>query len=409
MLFRSGEETLTFAIDAPKGAKIGDDELAAHLAFGAYLRSYRFDHYRKVGEDEKPTIRNVVVATKAATAAKALWPEVSAVGEGIFIARDLVNEPPNVLYPDEAAKRTLALRKLGVKVDVLGIEEMRKLGMNTLLGVGQGSAFESRMVVMQWNGVPKGKPGRKAKGKADEGPLAFIGKGVCFDSGGLSLKPAASMMGMKGDMAGAAAVVGLMHTLAKRKARVNAGGLIGLVENMPDGNAQRPNDIVKTMSGQTIEVLNTDAEGRLVLADVLTYAAREYAPQAVVDAATLTGAIVIAFGNTATGVMGTDQQVVDELLAAGRRAAEPGWQLPTWADYKDQIKSDVADVKNIGGRGGGSITAAMFLAEFTEGAPWAHLDIAGTAYTEVDLGAFGRGPTGVPVRTFVEFVRGRAR
>ena len=187
-LFVGGEETLTFAIDAPKGAKIGDDELAAHLAFGAYLRSYRFDHYRKVGEDEKPTIRNVVVATKAATAAKALWPEVSAVGEGIFIARDLVNEPPNVLYPDEAAKRTLTLRKLGVKVDVLGIEEMRKLGMNTLLGVGQGSAFESRMVVMQWNGAPQGKPGRKAKGKADEGPLAFIGKGVCFDSGGLSLK-----------------------------------------------------------------------------------------------------------------------------------------------------------------------------------------------------------------------------
>jgi leucyl aminopeptidase len=214
---------------------------------------------------------------------------------------------------------------------------------------------------------------------------------------------------MKFDMSGAAGVIGAMEAIARMKLAVNVVGLVGSTTNMPSGTAMNPGDVVKALNGKTIEIINTDAEGRLVLADLLTFAAREYKPAAIVDAATLTGAIVIALGNTATGVMGTDQQVVDEVLAAAKRGGEPGWQLPTWPEYREQLKSDIADFKNIGGRGGGSITAAMFLAEFTEGAPWAHLDIAGTAYTEVDLVALGRGPTGVPVRTFVEFVRGRAR
>ena len=370
-LLGSGEEAITFAINAPKKAKIAGADLAAHLALGAMLRSYRFDHYRKVKDDEKPTIKKVVIATADASAAKRVWAGLSAVGEGIFLARDLVNEPANVLYPDEFAKRTQTLKKLGLKVEVLDVPAMRKLGMNALLGVGQGSAHESRMVVMSWNG-----------GKAKEAPLAFIGKGVCFDSGGLSLKPANSMMGMKGDMGGAAAVVGLMHALAKRKARVNAVGLIGLVENMPDGKAQRPNDIVRTMSGQTIEILNTDAEGRLVLADVLWYAQDRFKPKFMVNLATLTGAIMVALGAEHAGLFSNNDELSERLTKAGLAEGEPLWRLPLGDGYDRMVKSKIADMKNIGGPHAGSITAAQILQRFVNKVPWAHLDIAGVAWQD---------------------------
>jgi leucyl aminopeptidase len=375
-LLTGGEQSLTFAIDRPKNAKIAEADLAAHLAFGALLRSYRFDHYRKVNDDEKPTLKKVIVLTPEPGPSRQAWADLAAVGEGIFLARDLVNEPANILYPDEFAKRTTGLRKLGVKVEVLEVPAMKKLGMNALLGVGQGSAHDSRMVVMQWNG------GRKTGAATDKAPLAFIGKGVCFDSGGLSLKPAAGMMGMKGDMGGAAAVVGLMHALAKRKAQVNAVGLIGLVENMPDGNAQRPNDIVKTMSGQTIEILNTDAEGRLVLADVLWYAQSRFKPHFMVNLATLTGAILVALGSEHAGLFSNNDELSERLTKAGLVEGEPVWRLPLGDAYDRLVKSKIADMKNIGGPHAGSITAAQILQRFVNKVPWAHLDIAGVAWQD---------------------------
>jgi len=377
-LLASGEVTLTFALDLPKRAKVSEAEFAVHVATGVYLRSYRFDHYRKVGDDEKVTLKDVIVATKTVPAARKLWADALAVCEGIFIARDLVNEPPNVLHPEEVAKRSQALKKLGVKVEVFDVAAMKKLEMNALLGVGQGSAFESRMVVMQWNGAPK----RAAKGKEAAGPLAFIGKGVCFDSGGLSLKTGAGMMGMKGDMAGAAAVVGLMHALATRKAKVDAVGLIGLVENMPDGKAQRPNDIVKTMSGQTIEILNTDAEGRLVLADVLWYAQSRFKPRFMINLATLTGAILVALGTEHAGLFSNNDDLSKELARAGTKEHELVWRLPLSDAYDRLVKSKIADMKNIGGPNAGSITAAQILQRFVNKVPWAHLDIAGVAWQD---------------------------
>jgi leucyl aminopeptidase len=375
-LLVGGEETLTFSVERPKRTKLSEAELAAHLAFGAMLRSYRFDHYRKVGEDEQPTVKKIVVATPSPVEAKKLWRSLSAIAEGIFLARDLVNEPANVLYPEEFAKRAQTLRKLGVKVETLDVPAMRKLGMNTLLGVGQGSEHEPRLVVMQWNGASSGRT------KAKAAPLAFIGKGVCFDSGGLSLKPANSMVGMKGDMGGAAAVVGLMHALAMRKARVDAVGLIGVVENMPDGKAQRPNDIVKTMSGQTIEILNTDAEGRLVLADVLWYAQSRFKPQFMIDLATLTGAILIALGSEHAGLFSNNDELAGNLTKSGVKEGEPVWRLPLGDAYDRLVKSKIADMKNIGGPHAGSITAAQILQRFVNKVPWAHLDIAGVAWQD---------------------------
>ncbi len=371
-LLASGEKKLTFAIDVPKGAKLSAAALAAHLAFGAMLCSYRFDLYRQVKSDEQPSLKELVIETKSAAAARKLWGEMSVLAEGIFLARDLVNEPANVLYPDEFAKRVKVLSKLGLKVDVLGVPEMKKLGMNALLGVGQGSAHDSRLVVMQWNGA------RKAQ------PIAFVGKGVCFDTGGISLKQPAPMMGMKGDMAGAAAVVGLMRTLAARKARVNAVGVIGLVENMPDAKAQRPNDIVKSMSGQTIEVLNTDAEGRLVLSDALWYTQSRFKPKFMINLATLTGAILIALGTENAGLFSNNDELSSRLIAAGRAEGEPVWRLPLGEAYDRAIKSKIADMKNIGGPYAGSITAAQFLKRFVNGVPWAHLDIAGVAWQDAE-------------------------
>jgi len=348
-------------------------EQAADLAQGARLRAYAFDRYKtkRKDDDKPPAARNLTVAVGDVTAARNAFGPRAAISAGVLLARDLVNEPANVLYPEEFARRAAALKKLRVAVEVLDVKAIKKLGMNALLGVGQGSQRQSRVVVMRWNG-----------GKAGEAPVAFIGKGVCFDTGGISIKPAASMEDMKGDMAGAACVVGLMHALAARKARVNAVGVIGLVENMPDGNAQRPGDIVKSMSGQTIEIINTDAEGRLVLADVTWYAAQRFKPKFMVDLATLTGAIVVALGQEYAGMFSNNDQLAERLTKAGLETGELVWRMPLAPEYDKMIDSKFADMKNTGGsRWGGAITAAQFIKRFVDDKiPWAHLDIAGTGF-----------------------------
>ena len=345
---------------------------AADLAQGMRLRAYAFDRYKtkRKEEDRRANVKVSIAVSDAGAARNAFAPR-AAVADGVDMARDLVNEPANVLYPEEFARRAGALKKAGVAVEVLNLAAMKKLGMNALLGVGQGSARESRVVVMRWNGGRKG-----------EAPVAFIGKGVCFDTGGISIKPAAGMEDMKGDMAGAACVVGLMQALAARKAKVNAVGVIGLVENMPDGNAQRPGDIVKSMSGQTIEVINTDAEGRLVLADVLWYAAKQFKPKFMIDLATLTGAIVVALGHEHAGLFSNDERLAERLIKAGQDTGELVWRMPLAPEYDKLIDSRFADVKNTGnGRWAGAITAAQFLQRFVaDKTPWAHLDIAGTGF-----------------------------
>ena len=342
----------------------------AELALGARLRAYTFDLYktkRKNDEEQRPKkIELNFACANPASAAKS-WTRRAALADGVVLARDLVNEPGNVLYPGEFARRAAALSKLGVVVEVLDTAAMRKLGMGALLGVGQGSAHEARLVVMRWNG-----------GKRGADPVGFIGKGVCFDSGGISIKPAQNMEDMKGDMAGAACVVGLMHTLAARKAKVNAVGAIGLVENMPDGKAQRPGDIVKTMSGQTIEIINTDAEGRLVLADVLHYVNKRFKPKIMINLATLTGAIIVALGQEYAGLFSNDDKLAERLTKAGEATGERVWRMPLGTEYDKMIDSKFADMKNTGGRSGGAITAAQLLQRFVDKTPWAHLDIAGT-------------------------------
>jgi leucyl aminopeptidase len=345
-------------------------ERAADLALGVQLRAYAFERYktkRKEEEEKSAKVRVKISVARVAAAENAFVPR-AAVANGVVIARDLVNEPANVLYPEEFARRAGGLKKLGVVVDVLDVKEMKKLGMNALLGVGQGSEHESRTVIMRWNG-----------GKRGAAPIAFVGKGVCFDTGGISIKPAANMEDMKGDMAGAACVVGLMHALAARKAKVNAVGAIGVVENMPDGKAQRPGDIVTSMSGQTIEIINTDAEGRLVLSDLLHYVNKRFKPKFMIDLATLTGAIIVALGQEYAGLFANDEKLAERLVKVGSEIGERVWRMPLGPEYDKMIDSKVADMKNTGGRWGGAITAAQLLQRFVDKTPWAHLDIAGTA------------------------------
>lgn len=365
---KAGAAAMTIMAELTTGAMTSEQAVA--IASGLRLRAYKFDRYKtRKKEGEEGTLRaDISLAVGDAAAAKKAFASAGAVVDGVIIARDLVNEPPNVLFPEEFARRASQLRKLGVKIEVLDVKAMQKLGMGALLGVGQGSARPSRTVIMRWDG-----------GKKGEAPVAFVGKGVCFDTGGISIKPAGSMEDMKGDMGGAACVVGLMHALAARKAKVNAVGAIGLVENMPDGNAQRPGDIVTSMSGQTIEIINTDAEGRLVLADVLWYVAKKTKPKFMVDLATLTGAIVVALGTDHAGMFSNNDELAERLLAAGIESGEKVWRLPLGPEYDKLIDSQFADMKNTGGRHGGSITAAQFLQRFVDGTPWAHLDIAGTA------------------------------
>lgn len=358
-------ETVAIVIDEPGATAPAIGELAA----GLRLRHYRFDKYKSARADETAPNLAVVLHVADPAAADAAIANRGAAVEGTLLARDLINEPANVLGPVEFAARAAELRHLGVDVEILEPEALAALGMNSLLCVAQGSDRPARLVVMQWRG-----------GNPDAAPLAFVGKGVVFDTGGISIKPAASMEDMKGDMGGAAAVTGLMLTLATRKAPVNAVGVIGLVENMPSGGAVRPGDIVKAMSGTTIEVINTDAEGRLVLADALWYTQDRFKPRFMINLATLTGAIVVALGHEHAGLFSNNDELAIQLLNAGLNANEKLWRMPLSPGYDKLIESKFADIRNSVGRPAGSITAAQFLQRFVNDVPWAHLDIAGTAF-----------------------------
>ena len=357
----------TVVLELPGKAEVSADA-AADFALGMKLRAYAFDNYRKGDEDTAKAPADIVIAVADAPAARAAWASRAAIAEGVLLARDLVNEPPNILGPVEFADRVKALAKTGLKVEVLTEKEMTKLGMRALLGVAQGSSRPPRLVVMRWNG-----------GKPKDAPLAFVGKGVVFDTGGISIKPAGGMEDMKGDMAGAAAVTGLMSALAQRKAKVNALGVIGVVENMPDGNAQRPGDIVTAMTGKTIEIINTDAEGRLVLADAIAYTEQRFMPKFIIDLATLTGAMIVALGHQIAGMFASDDGLAAALGAAGIASGELVWRMPLGKEYDKAMDSRFADVKNAGGRDAGSITAAHFIKRFVKDTPWVHLDIAGVA------------------------------
>ncbi|MFC3050977.1 leucyl aminopeptidase [Kordiimonas pumila] len=365
-----------------------DGANAAAIAEGALLRSYRFDKYRtKEPAAKKPSLAELVIGTSEAGAAKDVFNARQKVADGVFLTRDLVSEPANILYPESFAKRITELRSLGVDVEVLGEAEMEKLGMGSLLSVGMGSEKESQLVVMRWNG-----------GKSDAQPIAFVGKGVTFDTGGISLKPGEGMDQMKWDMGGAGTVVGLMKALAGRKAKANVVAVVGLVENMPSGNASRPGDVVKSMSGQTIEILNTDAEGRLVLADAIWYTQDRFDPAFIIDLATLTGAIIVSLGHEHAGIFGSDDTLCAQLTAAGSLTGDKVWRMPLHENYDKLINCQTADMKNIGGKGAGSITAAQFLKRFTNDVPWVHIDIAGTVWSDKDMPLAEKGATGYGVR-----------
>ena len=349
------------------------------------FRSYR----TKEGRDKKPTLKTLRMCCQGAGRARAVYAVAAKVADGVFLTRDLVSEPANVIYPETLAAEARKLIRLGVKVEVLGQREMKRLGMGALLGVAQGSAREPRLVVMRWNGA------KRAKGKK---PIAFVGKGVTFDTGGISIKPSGGMEDMKWDMGGAGVVIGLMKALAGRKARVDAVGVVGLVENMPSATAQRPGDIVTTMSGQTIEVINTDAEGRLVLADALWYCKERFDPKFMIDLATLTGAIIISLGNEMAGLFSNDDRLCKRLSAAGAAVHERLWRLPMGEEFDKQIRSEAADMKNVGNRGAGSITAAQLLQRFVGKTPWAHLDIAGVTWSKADKPTVPKGGTAFGVR-----------
>ncbi len=349
---------------------------AALLALGFMLRGYEFKKYKKKKkendeeESELSEIKSVRILTAQPEEAKAHFENLRPVGDGVMLARDLVNEPPNKLGPEEFADRARELTRYGLEVEVLDKARLEEIGMGALLAVGQGSVRPSCVVVLKWNGART--PGAK--------PIALIGKGVVFDTGGISIKPAAGMEDMKGDMAGAAAVMGAMQALAERKAQANVIGFLGLTENMPSGTAQRPSDVVTSLSGQTIEVINTDAEGRLVLADVMWYAQEQFQPSAMVTLATLTGAVIVALGKEHAGLFSNDDTLAQNLTTAGLETGDKVWRLPLDPKYDKQINSKTADMKNVGGRDAGSITAAQFLQRFVkDDTPWAHLDIAGTA------------------------------
>lgn len=381
------------AIDPIEGCKFSALQSAAQIGYGARLRSYRFDKYRtKEKLADKPAIKTLTLHCASSANARREFSQLDKIADGVFFTRNLVSEPANIIYPDTLAKQARTLERQGVKVEVLGEAAMRRLGMGALLGVGQGSERESKLVVMQWNGVGRGRRSRS------NAPVAFVGKGVTFDTGGISIKPAGGMEDMKWDMGGSGVVIGLMKALAGRKAKINAVGVVGLVENMPSGTAQRPGDVVTTMSGQTVEVLNTDAEGRLVLADALWYCKERFKPRFMVNLATLTGAIIISLGDKHAGLFSNNDQLSERLTVAGRAVDELVWRMPLDEAYDKLLNSDIADMKNIGGRGAGSITAAQFLHRFVDKTPWAHLDIAGVTWSKSDSPTVPKGGTAFGVR-----------
>jgi leucyl aminopeptidase len=368
---------------------------AARFAGGAAQRSWRHDVYRtKLPEKSKPTLKSITLLN-APEGSEAAWAPQKALTEGLELTRTLVAEPPNVIYPETFVAKVLAETEgLGLEVTVLGEAEMKELGMGALLGVSQGSARDARLLALKWTGAGAGDPA-----------LALVGKGVTFDTGGISLKPGAGMEDMKWDMGGAGAVVGTMKALALRKAKANVIGVCGLVENMPDGNAIRPGDVLTSMSGQTIEVLNTDAEGRLVLCDALTWVQRTHRPKTIVDLATLTGAMIVSLGNEYGGCFANDDSLADQLLAAGKASGDQLWRFPLADAYNKLIDSPIADMKNVGPRGAGSITAAQFLQRYIDaGVRWAHLDIAGMVWADKPGATWDKGATGYGVRLLDRFV-----
>lgn len=382
-------------------SKTKKEELAAHLAMGMTLAAYSFDKYKSKKPDHKETeLKKITIVTEKAKEATTLFNTYSAIVDGVYLARDLVNEPPNTLYPVSYVQRIKdELKPLGVEIEVLDEKKMAKLGFGALLAVGQGSARESQTVIMRWNGVATSK---------SKAPIAFVGKGVTFDTGGISLKPGAEMDLMKMDMGGSAAVVGTMKALAGRKAKVNAIGIVGLVENMPSSNAYRPGDIITSHAGKTIEVLNTDAEGRLVLADILTYIQQTYKPKVVIDLATLTGAIMVALGFEYCGAFSNDDNLWKQVEKSSANTGEKFWRMPLDEAYKKEMESEVADLKNLGslGRYGGACSAAGFLQHFIEdGTQWMHIDIAGTAWWKSDKPTTPKGGTGFGVRVLDDLVK----
>ncbi|MCF8473660.1 MAG: leucyl aminopeptidase [Emcibacter sp.] len=395
-LISSGDESISVAADSLAKSEISHEEFAAHLGLGLRLRRYRFDKYfTKQEESKKPSVIYVSIMSSVAAKAQKIFDDMAAVAAGVEFARDLVTEPGNVIYPESYAEKIKELSSLGIDVEILDEDDMEELGMGALIGVGQGSACESYIVIMRWNG---------SKNK-DEAPVAFVGKGVTFDTGGISLKPGAGMEDMKFDMGGSAAVVGAMHALAGRKACVNAIGIVGIVENMPSSTAQRPGDVVTSMSGQTIEVINTDAEGRLVLCDALWYTQDRFKPKFMIDLATLTGAMMIALGQEYAGIFSNNDTLCDYLVKAGKDVDELVWRMPLSKGYDKLIDSKIADMKNIGGKYAGSITAAQFLQRFVNDVPWVHIDIAGTAWNTEASDVADGGATGYGVRLLDQLVR----
>ncbi|NUS99456.1 MAG: leucyl aminopeptidase [Sphingomonas sp.] len=373
-----------------------DADAAARVALAAALRAWRYDRYRtKLKDKQKPTLKELVIVGAPAEAADLWKKRWLPVYDGVCFTRELVTEPANIIYPETFVERVqAAVKGIGLEIEVLDGAAMKKLGMGALLGVAQGSVRDPRLLIFRWNG-----------GKDGEAPIAFVGKGVTFDTGGISIKPAAGMEAMKWDMGGAGAVSGAMIALAKRKAKANIVGICGLVENMPDGNAQRPGDVVTSMSGQTIEVINTDAEGRLVLADAITYVQRKFSPKIVIDLATLTGAIVISLGHEFGGLFTTDDDLANQLLGASQASGDKLWRQPMAESFDKLIDSPIADMKNVGPREGGSITAAQFISRFVEnGTRWAHLDIAGMAWSDKANNTYDKGATGFGVRLIDRFV-----
>ena len=367
---------------------------AVDMAEGALLKSYRFDKYRtKEPDSKKPKLKELTFAGTSADDSSQFAAREKVV-DGVTFTKNLVSEPGNILYPESFVDEIRTLNRLGVEIDVLGEAEMEELGMGSLLSVGQGSARESQLAIMKWMGADD----------KDAQPISFVGKGVTFDTGGISLKPGEGMEQMKWDMGGAGTVVGLMKALAGRKAKVNVIGIVGLVENMPSSTATRPGDVVESMSGQTIEILNTDAEGRLVLADAIWYCQETYKPEFIIDLATLTGAMIISLGHEYAGIFSDSDGLSDKLYKAGQDTGDKVWRMPIHENYDKMINTPTADVKNLSGRAAGSITAAQFLKRFTNDVPWVHIDIAGTVWSDKDLPLSDKGGTGFGVRLLDRFV-----
>ena len=386
----AGHAAVTVVVDSVKGSRLSPGQIAAHIALGARLRNYRFDKYKtKDKPEQKLSLTQLTVVLAGPAEARKVYAQLEPTVDAVFMTRDLVSEPANVLFPGEFARRAKELTKLGVKVEILGEAELKKLGMNVLVAVGQGSERESQLLVMRWMNGPK-----------DQKPVALIGKGVTFDTGGISLKPAGGMEDMKWDMGGAGAVTGAMRLLAGRKAKANVVGVCALVENLPDGTATRPGDVVTSMSGQTVEIINTDAEGRLILCDAMWYAQEKFKPQAMVELSTLTGAIIVALGHERAGLFSNNTPLSTKLRMAGSAIGEKLWRMPLGPKYDKLIDSEIADMRNVSnGRDGGSITAAQFLQRFVQdGVAWAHLDIAGVAWSSKGDSTTPKGATAYGVR-----------